>query len=330
MGSVPPSKRTMAARAKRLTSPEFVRGHVLPALKSRSEKLSSEWRASVIRNTGTGRLTIRYEFEDAGDVFAKLYSDGLGGDSYRAHCRVWASGFDHRSAFRVPQPLVFYPKQNLLLMKAVPGSSLSTAIGARSIRPLLSGCRLAGEWLARFHDSGVKFSEDDGSERSRGPGDGLGELTSPVRLAPDLLHLRELILEKLGKLPARGSCSIHGRYHLDHVYLDRKVVSVIDLDRCRVADPAIDLAEFVRVLRLRLFMGRLSAGLADRATLEFMRAYLGCRCVAPVSFGCYWAAFVLMALQRMRERRIETDERASHELERFHKSEILTALARNH
>ena len=49
---------------------------------------------TVVQNTGTGRLTLRYDFETGQTLYAKLYTDELGAHSYQIMKELWNDGFN--------------------------------------------------------------------------------------------------------------------------------------------------------------------------------------------------------------------------------------------
>ena len=141
---IEPTRRLLdAARAAGVTSAEFVKGHLCPAMGGR--RAVGRYTANVVQNTGTGRLTIRYEFEDETVLHAKLYSDGLGPHCYRVSRALWEGGFDSQSPYSVPEVVAFFPEHNFLVMRAVPGVPLVNAYEDPRI-DLVAGSRAAARW----------------------------------------------------------------------------------------------------------------------------------------------------------------------------------------
>src|SRR5262249_25404204 len=110
----------------------------------------------------------------------------------------------------------------------------------------------------------------------------------------DLIHALKIHLCKLPE--HRLIVQTHGRYHHDHIYLSPEGTAVIDLDRSRPGDPAKDLAEFVRVLRMAAFKSGFEMKCVDEATDAFLQEYLTRVPAAAVGLGYYWSSFLLLSL----------------------------------
>lgn len=326
------SKRALALKAKAYTTDGFIQSRIYPLIRGATDTTASSCIASIVRNTGTGRLTIRYGFSHGPLVFAKLYSDELGLHSFRAHQSLWNGGFGDASRHRVPRPLAYLSEHSLLLMLSVEGEPLGTALHAATSHDLASGCRNAAEWLATLHGCPHGTRDEKHSLANlvqqcashtllKSPPHRL-DTTDAVKDLADTLKARTARLAH-----HRSTSLVHGRYHLDHVYIGPNATSVIDLDRCRFADPAIDVAEFIRMMRLRAFSDRLEPGRAMIGTAAFLSCYLARHPAVTPHVGCYWAALALSNLLRIRRH-----ARSSVELEcmeQFHMNEIQAALEFN-
>jgi len=101
-----------------------------------------------------------------------------------------------------------------------------------------------------------------------------------------------MLKERFAALPeGRPVVQTHGRFHHDHVFLSPEAVTVIDLDRSRPADPAKDVAEFVRVLRLAAFRAGVDEALTGEVTEAFLAEYLGLVPAAAAGLPHYWLSF---------------------------------------
>src|SRR5947207_11369323 len=109
-------------RIPALARPDFVARHVRSLLKDRAPDAGC--RVELVHSEGTGRMTLRYAFDDGVTVYGKVYTDGRGPASYSLLRRLWGNGFGPGSAERVPEPLGFCAEENLLLMRAAPGPPL--------------------------------------------------------------------------------------------------------------------------------------------------------------------------------------------------------------
>jgi aminoglycoside phosphotransferase (APT) family kinase protein len=256
---------------------------------------------TVVQNTGTGRLTLRYDFESGQTLYAKLYTDELGAHSHQVMKQLWDGGFNHDSRFQVPEPLTFLPEHNFVLMRGVLGHPLASALNGQAPFDLVEGCREAARWLAAFHRSSVRVGEVEAEW------DSLKIFRICVRLikaAAARPKERDVLLDHMHALKARVSecpakglvAQTHGRYHHEHVFIHGNEVSVIDLDRSRPTNPAKDVAEFVRVLRMSAFRSHPDMKKADEATDAFLDEYLAQVPEVAASLPYYWSAFLWLSL----------------------------------
>jgi aminoglycoside phosphotransferase (APT) family kinase protein len=270
----------------------------LPALRD-ADRSARKCTATLVQNTGTGRVTVRYDLDPGTVVFAKKYADGLGAHSYRVQRAFWAGGFGKDSKFRVPEPVAFLPEQNLFLMREGQGAPLAALLGERS-GEWKAGVREAARWLAAFHRSSLRVGDPEPDW------DSLKTFRLATRLvkaaaarqseSTRLLDIMQGLKERFAALPdGRPVVQTHGRFHHDHVFLSPEAVTVIDLDRSRPADPAKDVAEFVRVLRLAAFRAGVEEALTDEMTDAFLGEYLGVVPGAAAGLPHYWLSFVVLS-----------------------------------
>jgi aminoglycoside phosphotransferase (APT) family kinase protein len=258
-----------------------------------------ECNATLVQNTGTGRVTIRYEFDVARVVFAKRYADSLGAHSYQVQQTFWKGGFGKDSRFRVPEPVAFDKEQNLFVMRECPGTPLAALLGEPS-GEWDTGVREAARWLAAFHCSSLRVGDPEPEWESLKTFRLATRLVKAAAARPaecrHLLDLMQMLKERFASLPeGRTIVQTHGRFHHDHVFLSPEAVTVIDLDRSRPADPAKDVAEFVRVLRIAAFRAGVNEGLTEEITNAFLAEYLGLVPRAEAALPHYWLSFVVLS-----------------------------------
>jgi hypothetical protein len=99
------AKQALARKANDLTAVEFIESRICPLLGPEFKGAASDCAATIVQNTGTGRLTLRYVFGAEKVIFAKLYDDELGSHCYEVNRQLWNSGFNSASRHRVPRPL---------------------------------------------------------------------------------------------------------------------------------------------------------------------------------------------------------------------------------
>jgi aminoglycoside phosphotransferase (APT) family kinase protein len=268
-------------------------------LRGADSPAAAECKATLVQDVGTGRVTMRYQIDGATVVFAKRYIDGLGAHSYQVQRTFWDNGFGTDSRYRVPEPLAFLPEKNLFLMREGPGAPLTRLLGDGT-GDWKAGVREAARWLAAFHRSAVRVGDPEPEWDSLKTFRLATRLVKAAAAQPSkralLLDVMQLLKERLMDLPeGRPVVQTHGRFHHDHVFLTSESVTVIDLDRSRPTDPAKDVAEFVRVLRLAAFRAGVDQRLTDKVTDAFLGQYLGLVPDAAAGLPHYWLSFLVLS-----------------------------------
>jgi Phosphotransferase enzyme family len=324
-------KVAMARKAVEFTKVEFIEKRIVPLIGTKLNGHSADCHSAVVQNTGTGRLTLRYNFGAENVFFAKLYCDDLGARCHEINSALWGAGFNATSQYRVPQPVGFLADHNLLLIHCVPGTPLGAVFDGDASVDLAAGSREAAKWLAALHRSSLKTGTADSDWDSLKLFRMARRLIKAVAAHPKKLdpvrELLEMLKKRIAELPAsRSFVFTHGRYHHDHIFLATGMTSVIDLDRCCPSDPAKDAAEFVRVLRMTAFKEGFDMDRAEEATKTFLETYLAEIPEAAASLGCYWATFVFHSFLGGLKKGRATGERSWDEVMQFYVSEMIRAL----
>lgn len=286
--------------------------------------------AAVMPHRYGDRAVVEYRLVTGERLFAKCYADVSEGLLVsRILHTLWSSGFGPDSAFRVPEPLGYSIERGVLVVRAASGRCLQELeTGGR--RAWAEGLRSAARWLAALHDSPVRVGPNEGRSRLE---EVLARRLAKARerrpeMAAALSGMagelqRRLDESRLGPLTVQT----HGRYHSGHVFCGEPHVTVIDLDRADVADPAKDVAEFIHRLRADTMKRRLGAEVADRATSVFLDEYRSRAGVALHGLAYYWSASVLATLlHAVRKRHLE--EKAWRRRLAFYDSEFAAIPAR--
>lgn len=323
------TKEELGRWAVNITASDFIGSHVLPVVKTGPtvEPASIPCETTVVQNTGTGRLTLRYDFEGGHVVFAKLYTDWLGKHSHRVLQALWAGGFNAGGRFRVSEPLAFLPEHNLVLMRGVPGEPLAVLLGKKEHEAqLLDGMRESARWLAALHRAPVRIGEPEPDWDSLKIFRICVRLTKAAAARPGeksrLLDLMHALKERVRNVPARRPLAqTHGRYHHEHVFLSPEAASVIDFDRSRPTDPAKDVAEFMRVFRMAAYKLGEPVARIDRATDRFLDEYLARVPETAGAISFYWSAFLWLSYFGY-VRKHKDDEERRRKLLDFHLSEM--------
>jgi aminoglycoside phosphotransferase (APT) family kinase protein len=120
----------------------------------------------------------------------------------------------------------------------------------RAAEPL----RLAGSTLRRLHDAALEPTTTLDTRTVRDEIAEVERTTATIQqLAPPIgTVVRDLLVrsrDALARLPAEAPVLVHGDYKADHLLCGQDALTLIDFDRCAVADPALDLAKFLADLR---------------------------------------------------------------------------------
>jgi aminoglycoside phosphotransferase (APT) family kinase protein len=325
------SKDALASRVHELTSEKFVRERILPLTGACTVTRDAQFAASVLQNTGTGRLTLLYEFGADWGVVAKLYSDDLGQRSYAALQTLRSEGFGSNSRYQVPEPLGFLADHNLLLMRRMPGVAISAALRDDRSFDLVESCREAARWLAKLHGCPLDIGRHETDWDSLKLFRMCTRFLKAAAAKPEQLDtMRDLMDEVEASILRlrydRRFVPTHGRYHADHVFISPQATCVIDLDRVGWSDPGKDLAEFLRVLRSTAFKSCDNMTRIDQASSAFLEEYLDHRPEGARTLACYWASSIfhsyLGAMKASRDKELRT----SQELIEFYRNEIHYAL----
>src|SRR5262249_54004043 len=117
-------------------------------------------RATVVQNTGTGRVTVQYQLGHHMTVFGKLYTDDLGVYSYAVLQRLWEREFGRDAGYRVSEPLSYLSEYRLLLTKEAPGINLES-LASEGGSAFLNGMCKAARWLAKLHASSLRLGRPE-------------------------------------------------------------------------------------------------------------------------------------------------------------------------
>jgi hypothetical protein len=263
---------------------------------------------------------LEYRFEGGLKLIAKRYArpgDALA--SYDVLRVLRQSGFGPGSPYRVPEPLGCFADRGILVMRSAAGDRLSTIVD----RPARweEGLGAAGRWLAQLHALSTDLGPRDDVTR--------GTLRLARRAAiAGARHpeLEALLVRLIAELERRATTvtgpeswtQTHGRYHARHVFMSSGAVTVIDLDRVAVADPAKDIGEFLHRLSAHSRRARLGDEAATRAAHMFLEGYATLADAIPGGLNYYWSYSILSTLLRLLELKRKKWERR---LE-FHRAEF--------
>jgi hypothetical protein len=263
----------------RFSDRDFVRLKVEPLIPELAGNGDRGGTATFARAKASGRMTLRYEFAETGAVYAKAYySNLLGLEAYQSLRKLWGDGFGSHSCYRVPQPLGYIAAESMLVMREVRGASVSDLAVKGTREQALEAMRVAARWLLRLHRSHA-----DGLEVEP-PCEQIEVLKTTsllVKVAAQFSGRAPSLIEMVHQLrdlaPTASSpvkvTPLHGEYRPAHVLIEGDSVSVIDLDRIRLSDPAKDVSRFVHVLNKTCYEAGAGAVHAHLLAREFVEEY---------------------------------------------------------
>ena len=212
-------------------------------------------RIDTLRYRPGQRHVLRYEPQVEGEgptLFAKLYPDDRGVRLQRAAAalaQVLGDGADGEAA----QPATYLGTERALVFEQAAGAPLSSMVGragGRTARAL----HQAGAVLRRIH-AGDPALLDGPSTRT--VADELAEVARAsaaiTQLAPTTGAVVSEVLDRtsdaLDALPQEEPTLVHGDFKTDHLLVGPTSLTLLDVDKCGVADPALDLAKALADLR---------------------------------------------------------------------------------
>jgi hypothetical protein len=320
------------SRFQEITSREFMRRVVYPAVSGeRQETASSDCKASIVQEPGSGRTTICYMFDGKPLAYGKLYSDEAEAlHSNRLLMELWKKGFHNLSSYRVPEFLTYLPQYKLQLTRAVEGQSLSALHRERDLE-LTAHVRQAAHWLVKLHLTPLRIGRAETLWESM---DLFRLIRRLSRAAASVPEQRNSMLEMVKRLCELGrqnfrafpQVQTHGTFHNDHILTHGLEMTVMDFDRSVPSDPAKDLADFLKILRLKIFNLYGDTRFAEEPTKAFLQEYMRCLPENCGNLSIYWASFALVSLLRQ-ARKCDPADEASKKKMRYLADEFDLALS---
>ena len=250
-----------------------------------------------LRTAPAAIATIRYRpgerhvlrYAGPADVwYAKLYRPGAGGQASRRATAVCAAVGRGPAGVRAVRP-VLHASEDALVTPAVPGRPAPA--GHADLETIGSLLRLIHCGVPPSEPAATLAGEIDAVERAAQHVDALLPLTGAA-LRRTLAAVRESG-ERAG---AETATLVHGDFKLDHLLWDGAEVTVIDLDRARLGEPALDLGKMLADVRWR----RAQAGLARDGDSgdRLLHGYGPIGAHGRARAGLYEAVFLLKAAAR--------------------------------
>src|SRR2546427_8947737 len=239
----------------RLLDPRHVRD-VLAAAHAASGAAADQpqpdrYAVTSIRYLPSSCHVLRYDSVDAtkgGVVFAKLYTGEEGAHAFRVARGVADWLAEHGESVTAVRPLAYVAEDRVVLYPGLSGAPLSKHL--RRPGPGVARClERAGAALHALHRlpqavAGPLQTHDFATEASMAAGasDYIPALLPSVGEAIDALLVRACEVHE--RLPQEPPTFAHRDFKSEHVWITPGQLTLIDFDRCCLADPALDVGKF--------------------------------------------------------------------------------------
>jgi thiamine kinase-like enzyme len=291
-------------------------------------------RVTSIRYRPGQRHVLRYDLEHRDcspeTVFAKLYEDERGKRTFEVATRV-GGWFASTGSGNVPaRPLAYLADSRTVLYSALAGRPLSQRLGRRDGNDT-KRLRQTGGLLRAFHRAPPALAQQ------RKPTDLVAEVNAVARatehikvLLPGaalrIANILERARELYDLLPLESPVLAHGDFKLDHVWPAPEGLTLIDLDRCCVADPALDIGKLLADLHWwHLTADRAGLRLAQR---DFLDGYGALASSGRVSRARVYEAILLVKIAARRVALFDRRWQRLTELLLAHGENVLAELGR--
>ncbi len=203
------------------------------------------------------RHVLRYDSlgtAERGTIFAKLYDSEKGGRLFRVATQVAEWLAEHGEGVTSVRPLTYVAEDAVVLYPRVFGAPLSERL-RRCGQGVVRCLERAGAALHALHHLPQVVADP------LQPHDFAAEVSEIVRecahiplLLPSVGAAIDALLDRARelheRLPQEPPTFTHGDFKSEHVWVSRGRLTLIDLDTCHSADPALDVGKFLADLQL--------------------------------------------------------------------------------
>ena len=257
-----------------LMDPDRVRGLLQESIRG----ARTAWRGVVVsscqpeetRRKLASRSTVRYRLgyepgspgagpdQPPAVVVAKAYRPGTGSGTFSAMSALWTSALRRSATVRIAEPIAYHPEIDVLVQGPVPEEAtlkeligdILTAPDPTALGRLGALLERTATGLAELHRCGVNTGPRRGWEEELGEVE--GRLRALGAVIPQVEGLGRELVDRAGAIlgppPPGGEVPSHGGFRAAQVLVAGHDIGFIDFDSFCMADPAMDLAEFVRFL----------------------------------------------------------------------------------
>ncbi len=207
------------------------------------------------------RCIAKVNFEQSNDptsaksLFIKFYKNNspTARDTHSLTCNLYNNGFSDSYPVNIPQPLGFDPRYNMIMMKDVRGLMLTELPESAHRQSLYR----SGQAIAKLHRSPTLTEKTFTAE------DEFNILNHWVPLAATIFPEFRISLYKaldcieveLKKIGNATPVLVHRDFYDKQVLFTENQTALIDFDTACMADPAIDIGNFIAHLQLLVGQG---------------------------------------------------------------------------
>jgi hypothetical protein len=297
--------------------PDFVWKRIVPLVpEAAAERNRPDWTVEIVRNKAAGRLTLRYTFETFCRIYGKAYFDlSAANEAHRCLTSLWMQGFSSGSNLEVPEPLGVVPEANLVLMRSTEGIPMDKRVRTGPIEFALAGARLAARWLVKFQGAeipGLRAESPCEKLEILKLADAISKVVAErpehSALLIDMIHDLRMVAPKSNTSPL--AVPMHGQFRPNHVFIHDASVTVIDIEKICLSDPAKDVARFCHVLKKTCMEERGDMERSERIAQEFIEEYRT-HCDANLENLPYFQALLAFKAfaKLLKNRKVEEDQR---------------------
>lgn len=220
------------------------------------------WRTEVVRYRGTLRACVRIILtrQQAGDkgtqeqqFFAKVYaSDDEAERAWKVQQDIGDALRNLDSGVQIPGSVTYLRPQRILVQEAISGPSLFTLQRQGNVVQARAGATRAAQALAAFHQLDLPALK----HRLRMPRVGsmrIERSAHRLRVAQPTLdqlitRVQGNVTRRMERLPDMRDLAVHGDFKPSHVFLTEGREVFVDLDKCALGEPMLDVISMMRRL----------------------------------------------------------------------------------
>jgi aminoglycoside phosphotransferase (APT) family kinase protein len=297
-----------------MTDPASLLAPHVPAAANREVSSPAAWTSEIVRYRVGMRAMVRVTIADDDEarsprrIYAKVFRDeATGVRTYEIQRAIWEATTAGGAAFAVARPLGWLPDARVLVLDEAAGVSLRAILASEE--PAEAAVRQAARAIAAFHQ--LPTERLAANPRRRPTRD---EAARPDKLA-ERLHasapqLASEIDTLVAKIAARLSEAPRAPTHFDlrpgHLLIDGDRVALIDFDKIALADPLVDVANFLTLLEEDWKSSVSSPGQQERLPQVFREEYFA---LVPPQWAARLPAHYALALLAQAAQRAEGSKR---------------------